>query len=357
VRKVHHMTRTYHLELRRVCGCAFSALASSHHHLDMNFCYIFLLLLVVLSAYSESPQYGKPLDPLDLTAVTVCPNSSSDSLGVLAPVLPQNEVFGSQNMILPQNEVYRTIVLPQSEVFGSQNMILPQNEVHRTIVLPQSEVFGSQNMILPQNEVYRTIGLPQSEVFESQNMILPQNEVYKTIGLPQSEVFESQNMILLQNEVFEIVLPQNEVNISVLPQGGIFKVVIVNWQLSNKVKAVIDFVFNLGVKSVKILTSTLKNGREKLGGTIRILLESLQHVLKMYTWSMSENQASIQFICKLIGLLLRQSLFRKHDLAILVHRVYHDYQNLHFQNLHFWHLKIFSKFRNNVHTHIKEHFT
>ena len=59
------------LELRRVCGCAFSAFASSHHHLDMNFCYIFLLLLVVLSAYSESPQYGKPPDPLDLTAVKI----------------------------------------------------------------------------------------------------------------------------------------------------------------------------------------------------------------------------------------------------------------------------------------------
>ena len=191
----------------------------------MNFCYIFLLLLVVLSAYSESPQYGKPPDPLDLTAVTICPNSSSDSLGVLAPVLPQSEVFGS---------------------------------------------------------------------VQSQNMVLP-----------QSEVFESQNMILFQNEVFEIVLPQNEVNISILPQGGIFRVVIVNWQLSNKVKAVMDFVFGLGVKSIKILTSTLKNGGEKLGGTIRILLESLQHVLKMYTWSMSENQASIQFKCKLIGLLLR----------------------------------------------------
>src|SRR6202042_2069069 len=131
----------------------------------MNFYYIFLLLLVVLSAYSESPQ---PPDPLDFSVVTVCPNSSSDSLGVLAPVLSQNEMSGpvlSQNRVLPQNEVYRTIVLPQSEVFGSQNMILPQSEG------------------------------------------------------------------------FRAVLPQNEVNISVLLQGGIFRVVIVNWQLSNAVKA------------------------------------------------------------------------------------------------------------------------
>src|SRR6267154_190413 len=166
--------------------CLFR-LVSSHHHLDMNFYYIFLLLLVVLSAYSESPQQGEPPDPLDLPVVAVCPNSSSDSLGVLASVLSQNEMSGS--------------VL-------SQNRVLPQNEVYRTIVFPQSEVFGSQNVILPQNEVFRT------------------------------------------------VLHQNEVNISVLLQGGIFRVVIVNCQLSNEVKAVIDF---FGVKSINILTSTLVN--------------------------------------------------------------------------------------------------
>ena len=299
-----------------------------HHHPDMNFNYIFLLLLVVLSLYSESPQYGKPPDPLDSTAVTVCPNSSSNSLGVLAPVLPQSEVFGlvqSQNLVLPQNEVYKYYVLSQNEMFGSVQ---------------------SQNMVLPQNEVYRTIVLLQSEVFGSQNVILPQNGVYRTIVLPQSEVFESQNMIPLQNEVFEIVLSQNEVNISVPLQGGIFRVVIVNWQLSNKVKAVIDFV---GVKTFKFLTSTLIHGGEKLGWTIRFLLESLQHVLKMYTWSMSENQVSVQFRCKIVGLLLRQSLFRKHDFALMVHKIYYDYQNL-----HFWHLKFISKFKYDFYPHIKE---
>ena len=277
----------------------------------MNFYYIFLLLLVVLSAYSESPE---PPGPLDFSVVAVCPNSSSDPLGVLAPVLSQNEMSGSvlsQNKVLPQNEVYRIIVLPQSEVFRSQNVILPQNEVNRTIVLPQSEVFGSQNMILPQNEVFRTV--------------------------------------LLQNEAFEIILPQNEVNIYVLPQGGIFRVEMVNWQLSNEVKAVIDFVLNLGVKSIKILNSTLVNGVKKMGWTIRNLLESLQHVLKMYAWSLSENQTSVQFRCRLIGLLLKRSLFRKHDFATCVYKVYHNYQNL-----GFWHLKNFSNYKNNSHTHIGE---
>src|SRR5882762_5676765 len=97
-----------------------------------------------------------------------------------------------------------------------------------------------QNRVLPWNEVYRNIVLPQSEMFGSQN------EVYRTIVLPQSEVFGSQNMIL----------PQNEVNISVLLQGGIFRVVIVSWQLFSEVKAIIDFV---GVNSIKNLTSTLVN--------------------------------------------------------------------------------------------------
>src|SRR5882762_8086923 len=229
----------------------------------MNFYYMFLLLLVVLSAYSESPQQGEPPDPLDLTVVAVCPNSSSDSLGVLAPVLSQNEMSGS--------------------------------------VL-------SQDRVLPQNEVYRTV--------------------------------------LLQIEAFEIVLSQNEVNISVPLQGGIFGVVIGSWQLSNKVEAVIDFV---RVKSIKNLTSTLVNGVEKMGWTIRILLEFLQHVLKMYAWSLSENQTSVQFRCRLIRLLLKQSLFRKHHFAICVYKVYHDHQNL-----GFWHLKIFSNYKNNSHTHIRE---
>jgi hypothetical protein len=148
------------------------------------------------------------------------------------------------------------------------------------------------------------------------------------------------------DEAFEIVLPQNEVNISVLLQGGIYRVIIDNWQLSNEVKAVIDFV---GVKSIKIFTLTLVNGVEKIGWTIRILLESLQHVLKMYAWSLSENQTSVLFRCRLIGLLIKQSLFRKHDFAACLYKVYHDYQNL-----GFWHLKNCSNYKNHSHTHIRE---
>ena len=110
-----------------------SFLLASSHHIDMNFCYTFLSLLVVLSAYSESPQHGKPPDSLDLTVAAVCPNSSSNLLGVLAPVLLQTEVSGSvlsRNMVLP-HEVYN--VLPLNEVGpvlqnGVYQFILPQNQ-------------------------------------------------------------------------------------------------------------------------------------------------------------------------------------------------------------------------------------
>ena len=121
----------------------------------MNFYYTFLLLLVVLSAYSENPEHGKPPDSFDLTIAAVCPNSSSDLLGVLAPVLPQNESGSvlSQNMVLPQDEVYRTD-LPLNEV-GS----VLQNGVFM-FVLPQNRVF---EIVLSQFETNKTV-LHQSNI-------------------------------------------------------------------------------------------------------------------------------------------------------------------------------------------------
>jgi len=81
----------------------------------MNIFYLRLLLLVLLSAYSEGPQHAKTPDSLDPSVVTLDLNSSFAQLGVLASVLPQNEVFRN---ILPQNEVFENI-LPQNEVFKS----------------------------------------------------------------------------------------------------------------------------------------------------------------------------------------------------------------------------------------------
>ena len=208
------------------------------HHL--NFYHIFLLLLVVLSAYSASSQQGEPPDSLDSTLAAVCPNSSSDTSGVLAPVLPQH-------MLLPQNEV------PQSWVFGS--------------VPPQNEVIGP----------------------------------------------------VLQNGVFKFVLPQNGVFEIILSQNEMFNNVTVNCQLSNRVKNTVNFLLNDADKTMEIFILTVIHGAEKLAWTIRFLLECLQHILKMYTWSLSENQASIQFKCRLIGLMLKRSFFRKHHFAACVH--------------------------------------
>jgi hypothetical protein len=167
----------------------------------MNLC-CFLLLLLVLSGLSESLQHTKPPDVLHTTGVTVCANGDSAKLGVLAPVLPQNEVC--------------KIVL-------YHNMVLPTS----------SEVLN-------------------------------------------------------------------------LTPSGVFKFVAANCRLFDNVKTTASI---LGVKSSKKFISIFIHGGKKLCWAIRILLECLQHVLKMYTWSLSENLPSVQFKCRLVGLSLKQSLF------------------------------------------------
>ena len=276
-------------------------LASAHHFPYMNYNCIFLLLLVVLSAYSERPQHAHP--PIE---VTVYPNCSSAQLGILAPVLPQNEVY-----------------LTTPPHFGVSKTIPPHIEVSKTIP-PHIEV---SKTIPPHNEVYK-ITPPHIEVFKT---IPPHNEVYK-IPLPHIEVFKT---TLPQNEVYKIALPQNEVklNKTVLSQTRMFKIDAANCQSSDRVKTIIKSLLNFRVKNFNILTSALIHGGEKLCWTMRILLESFQHVLKMYTWSLSENQASIQFKCRLIGLFLKQSLFKKHDFDVLVYSIYHDDQNVCFRHL------------------------
>jgi len=103
---------------------------------------------------------------------------------------------------------------------------------------------------------------------------------------------------LPQNEVYMSILPQigmsqTEVNITVLPENEVFQIVAVNFQLSSRVKTIINFVIHSGVQRFKILPSTLVRCGEKLCWTIRILLESFRYVLEMYTWSLSENQSSV----------------------------------------------------------------
>ena len=108
----------------------YGLLCSSHHHPPTNFYYSFLLLLVVLSPYSEGPQYAKPPDPLNFTLVTVCPKSSSAQLGILALVLPQNEV---SKIVLPQNKALTLSEVLDMILSGVFNFFLPPNGVFKII--------------------------------------------------------------------------------------------------------------------------------------------------------------------------------------------------------------------------------
>ena len=101
----------------------------------MNFYNFWLLLLLVLSTYPESPQHVKPVDSFDPSVVTV-DYSNLSSLSFLVPVLPQNEI------ILPQNEV----MLPQNEV---SNITLPQiGAILGQIEYLKSEIFKRVQNIL-----------------------------------------------------------------------------------------------------------------------------------------------------------------------------------------------------------------
>jgi hypothetical protein len=175
-------------------------------------------------------------------------------------------------------------------------------------VLPQNGVF---KIALPQNEVYRTV-LPQIEVFGS---VLPQNGVFK-IASPQNEVYRT---VLPQIEVFKVALPQNEVlkiqNKDILAQIKHFK----NYVLVEKLQNVIfklNSVLTQSVKSFNKLFLSLGHGGKTFLWVIRISPESFQHVFKMYSWSQPENQMSIRFRCRLIGLFLKRSFFRKHDFLL-----------------------------------------
>ena len=155
----------------------------------MHFHYSFLLLLVVLSVYSESLQHAKAPGS---TVVTVHPSSSTIPLGILAPVLPQNEVL---------------------------KIVLPQNEV----IPVQIKCFGSD------------------------------------IWFKRA-----------QNIIFKL-------NLVIAPT----------------------------VKSFRKLMLTVVHGGKAFLWAIRIAPECFQNVLKMYSWSLAENQVSIRFRCRLTALYLK----------------------------------------------------
>jgi hypothetical protein len=148
--------------------------------------------------------------------------------------------------------------------------------------------------------------------------------------------------------MFQIVL-QSEMNTTVLSQNEVFKIVTVDCQLFNAIKTIMNSLVNLKVNICKNLTSNLVYGGGKFCWAVRNFLKCLQHALKMYTWSLSENQASVMFKCRLTALFLKQSLFRKHDFAVYLYKLLNDSQNV-----HFWHWKIFSDYQYHSHAQIRE---
>ena len=134
----------------------------------MNFYYPFLLLFLILNTYSESPQHVKPPDPFVVT-----PPNSSSTLGSLAPVLPQNEVFGS---VLPQNGVFK-IELPQNEVYST---VLLQNEVLK-IVLPHNEVIPAQIKCFKSEFLFKEV----LNIMSKLNSVITQSvESFRKLQLP-----------------------------------------------------------------------------------------------------------------------------------------------------------------------------
>ena len=129
----------------------------------------------------------------------------------------------------------------------------------------------------------------------------------------------------------EFILSQNEVLKSVLANGLLFC----------NLKIIVDFALDVQVNGFRFWTWILVHGTKNLGFTIRIVIESLQHVLKMYTWSKAENQASVKFRCRLIELFLKQSLFKKHAFTVWANKLYLGYQKP-----SFWHLGLFSDEKN-----------
>src|SRR5882672_887705 len=128
----------------------------------MNFYIFWLLLLLVLSTYPESPQHVKPVDSFDSSVVTVY-YSNLPSLSFLAPVLPQKVLLPQNEVMLPQNEVAK-ITLPQNEVMLPQNkVILGQIKCLKSEILFKrvQNILSMLNLVMTQSvKIFRKLMLP-----------------------------------------------------------------------------------------------------------------------------------------------------------------------------------------------------
>ena len=102
---------------------------------------------------------------------------------------------------------------------------------------------------------------------------------------------------------------------------------VIHFENKFLVKKVQNIIFKLNsvliqsVKCFKKSSLSMMCAGKRFLWVISILPESFQHVLKMYGWSLSENQKSINFRCRLTALFLKRSFFRKHDFAAMVYKL------------------------------------
>jgi hypothetical protein len=116
--------------------------------------------------------------------------------------------------------------------------------------------------------------------------------------------------------VLKIVLPHNEVIPAQIKcfKSEFFKEV-------QNIMSKLNSVMTQSVKSFRKSMLHLVHGGKTFLWAIRIAPECFQHILKMYGWSLAENQISIRFRCRLTALFLKQSFFRKHDFSAMVDKL------------------------------------
>ena len=90
--------------------------------------------------------------------------------------------------------------------------------------------------------------LPSSSIHELLLLLVAAGGALSLSTQPQNEVYEN---FLHQIEVFQIVLLQPEMNNTDLSQNGVFKIATVNYQLSNKIITIVDYLLNQQLLVVK----------------------------------------------------------------------------------------------------------
>ena len=94
-----------------------------------------------------------------------------------------------------------------------------------------------------------------------------------------------------------------------------------------------ESALNSALQSIMTLKAYAQDLIIPLAWTARNGVQSLRHILKMYTFTLSESQTSVTLRCRMIALFLKQSIFLKHDFAVYVYKVVLSARTLHFHSV------------------------